>query len=305
MRFFKVPKNYIDFYIVKKYNLLDMKNEAVTYEYPFHQNVQAFTHLEDSRDTNLHKHNYYEIFYLVSGSSFHQCNDITEKITLGDMFLLRPSDKHRFIRPPNCTHRDIIMPLSFFEECCNNIDSDILSMINNSSKPLKSRITSNEIEFIENMIKPLTIGINFNTNHKFLLHISKITCTTLLSFFLKPMQENHQSEAPVWYTQLLEKLSDPKNFKYSLNELISDVPYNQIYLCRAFKKLSGTTMMDYFNKIKLNYAKLYLKTTNNSIETITTDLGFSSPSYFHKIFRSYMNCTPNEFRKMQSDDKSE
>ncbi|HFV8764036.1 TPA: helix-turn-helix domain-containing protein, partial [Escherichia coli] len=56
-----------------------------------------------------------------------------------------------------------------------------------------------------------------------------------------------------------------------------------------FKKL----LIDF----KMKKAVFLLKTTNKSIETISSELGYVYTSYFIKVFRNYFGVTPKQFMK--------
>ena len=45
-------------------------------------------------------------------------------------------------------------------------------------------------------------------------------------------------------------------------------------------------------------AKKMLRNTDESIQTISFDLNFATPSHFSKFFRSKTGMTPKEFRKI-------
>ncbi|WP_394903629.1 helix-turn-helix domain-containing protein [Clostridium butyricum] len=40
----------------------------------------------------------------------------------------------------------------------------------------------------------------------------------------------------------------------------------------------------------------YLCNTNKSIANIAIDVGFNGISYYGKIFKKYMGCTPSQYR---------
>lgn len=70
------------------------------------------------------------------------------------------------------------------------------------------------------------------------------------------------------------------------------------YLCRSFKKLTGCTLIQYINTLKLQYACELLRKTEKPVTEIALDCGFHSAMYFCKVFKSMMNITPTEYRKM-------
>lgn len=82
----------------------------------------------------------------------------------------------------------------------------------------------------------------------------------------------------------------------SLEELAAEFNYNSNYLGKIFKNVTKKTIVEYINFIRLEEAKILLATTKKSITTISLDVGFSSPSYFIKLFKNQYSYTPNDYR---------
>lgn len=80
-------------------------------------------------------------------------------------------------------------------------------------------------------------------------------------------------------------------------ELAKCCAISEAALYAAFKKASGITPNTMKNQLLLEKAKNMLITTDSPIETMSSTLGFSSPSYFRKKFKDYFGITPREMRK--------
>lgn len=72
---------------------------------------------------------------------------------------------------------------------------------------------------------------------------------------------------------------------------------NLSYLCREFKKNTGKTIGEYINERKISEAKRLLRATDQSLVEISDTLGFSSQSYFHRVFKRLTGYTPTEYRE--------
>ena len=84
----------------------------------------------------------------------------------------------------------------------------------------------------------------------------------------------------------------------SLDELAQQVNLNPSYLSSLFKKEVGTTFLQYLNNIRLENACALLKNSPNiSIEVISAQVGYRTPSYFYKVFREKYGMSPNQWRK--------
>lgn len=95
------------------------------------------------------------------------------------------------------------------------------------------------------------------------------------------------------------------NFKtnITLDELCNIVCYNKYALCHYFKGATGATVFDYINFTRVQYASEQLKVKSKSILEIALDSGFSSPTYFNRVFKNVMGCSPSTYRKILSENR--
>lgn len=96
---------------------------------------------------------------------------------------------------------------------------------------------------------------------------------------------------------IVEHLHRDISEKYILSRLSSDLNYSSVYLCSFFKKKTGLTISEYFNKLKISKSYEFLRQTDKSITEIASLLGFCSSNYFCKIFKQEKNMLPKDYRK--------
>jgi len=85
--------------------------------------------------------------------------------------------------------------------------------------------------------------------------------------------------------------------EYNLYELSLNSGVSQAKLQEGFKFLYNRTVTEYIRHIRLENARDMLKNTDLNISQIVYSIGFSSRSYFSKIFKEKYNITPNKFKK--------
>lgn len=85
--------------------------------------------------------------------------------------------------------------------------------------------------------------------------------------------------------------------EYSLEQLSFKSGLTQAKLQEGFKFLYNRTVTEYIRHVRLETARDMLKTTDLNISQIVYSIGFSSRSYFSKIFKEKYNITPNQFKK--------
>jgi AraC-like DNA-binding protein len=66
--------------------------------------------------------------------------------------------------------------------------------------------------------------------------------------------------------------------------------------CRSFKRILKVTPFEYLMEYRVSKAAELLLKSNESISNIAFDVGFNGISYFGKVFKKYMNCSPSEYK---------
>ena len=69
------------------------------------------------------------------------------------------------------------------------------------------------------------------------------------------------------------------------------------YFRKCFKNMKKMTPVEYKNHLKIHRACEILKGSDNSIDTIAKELGFSSSHYFCRTFKSIIGVSPTYYRK--------
>lgn len=83
----------------------------------------------------------------------------------------------------------------------------------------------------------------------------------------------------------------------SIEKIASAVSYSDYYLSKKFHKEMGIKLTDYIKVNKIELAKIYLSTSNKTIQEISELLQFNTRNYFDKIFREIVGVSPNNYRK--------
>ena len=87
--------------------------------------------------------------------------------------------------------------------------------------------------------------------------------------------------------------------RLSVDDVCAELHYNKSYVFRQFKKTTGSSLMAYFTRLKIQKAKEMLRETDISVSSISDQLSFDTPNYFSKTFKRLTSYTPSTYRKMR------
>lgn len=93
-----------------------------------------------------------------------------------------------------------------------------------------------------------------------------------------------------------KKIRNNVDTQYMIDMLTRESGIPAAKLQIGFKHLYGRTVNHFIKDVRLEAAEELIKTTDLTISEITYSVGFSSRSYFSKIFREKYNCSPRSFK---------
>lgn len=147
----------------------------------------------------------------------------------------------------------------------------------------------------------LSNKLSNNTNFKYRDQLANLFMYTALMNIVIPDTKKFPENHSGYYSDLLLQRFD--NFDYvhhSVNQIYRDYPINKVALINSFKELTGSTIIQYQNKKKAEYAAQLLRSTEYSITEIGMQLNFSSPSHFTKMFQAHHGITPKKYKQMHT-----
>lgn len=242
-------------------------------------------------DEFVHEHTFVECFFICEGAIIHKINDTQEILSVGDGVIILPNCLHSFERFQPCIHRDNMISMELFEECCLFFNKSIYDQLL-TRKYIRFHIDTERIQFFEKSV------INYiNCSDVFQkIKYEKLLVTLLLSYITLPDFYNSSSTND-FHARCVAIISDIFNKPNAIELAHQQLPFNKSYLSKKFKDVFGVTMTDYINEMRVKYASYLLSVTEYPLSHICELIGLESLPYFNKLFKSYYHTTPAKYRK--------
>ena len=84
--------------------------------------------------------------------------------------------------------------------------------------------------------------------------------------------------------------------KLSVAEIARTTPVSESLLHRVFRRITGTTIMEYLTRCRIEKAKELLVASTATVSEVSRATGFAASDYFATVFRDKAHCSPSEFR---------
>ena len=118
-----------------------------------------------------------------------------------------------------------------------------------------------------------------------------------LFVFLNKYSIENISTTPGVMSKAVEYINSNIERNITIYEICSEIHMSKYHFCRQFKKTTGTTVMKYILKTRIVMAKNMLLNENLSITEISNRCGFSSVSYFSRVFKDETGVSPLNYKK--------
>jgi len=253
-----------------------------------------------------HFHAEYEIYYLIQGERYYFINNTTYPVKQGSLVFINQHQIHKTMSPQSehISHERVLfsLPTSFLDRINAMIPefhsqqffADNFGVL---SLPLKEQKLMNDIVS--------SLEYELSNEAPYYEHIALMKMAELLLLAKRAIEK----------TDIAKTISVPSTVKHEKVDLIAqyitthyDQPISlpllakecyvsKYYLCRIFKEVTGLTVIEYTNLIRIQTAQKLLRKTEKSITEIAHICGFDNITYFQRVFKNYIGSTPLHYRK--------
>ena len=245
----------------------------------------------------LHWHTYCEFEFVLSGEGTHVLNNMSIPLKRGSAYFCMPNDFHKLKDTPD--NSMIIINIKLNEAI---IDKHVLAKLEKIF--LHRYCTFENEEDIKRMLYLLDMLQGFKSAKFNSKSVSKVliesTLNQILSLFVLKCLEHQEDE--VEHTRNEHRIQKAiefihKNFTSDISQemVASHVGLSVNYFSGHFKELMNLSYSSYLLNLRLNYARSLIQSEHiYSVNDITEMVGFSSVSYFIKVFKNKFGITTNE-----------
>lgn len=117
----------------------------------------------------------------------------------------------------------------------------------------------------------------------------------LISVYQNTIRQDQNYSSSLKVEKVIQYMHQNINIRLTVTELSELVQLSSSYLSRIFKEITGYSIIEYFNKIKIDKAKEQLIEGDKKVKEVARTLGFIDEFYFSRIFKKLEGISPSEF----------
>jgi AraC-like DNA-binding protein len=248
-----------------------------------------------------HSHDCFEILMVLEGSTEYEFEDgRTESLAGGQFLSIAPGVQHRGKHNVRSPAR--LLGILFDPTVTNAIrntpfthkDLEWLTLQIRMGAGYTHRISTD----MRGYIKALSPSLE---------NIRSANAATLVSFrlaicaILLEVARQFSSSGVLEPTQVVQTAMDymKQNLRFddSIESVAKAANCSRARLFSLFKESTGMTPNDYWLRLRVEHARLLLRTTNHSVTKIAMQSGFSTSQYFSAVFKKYSGTSPRDYRQ--------
>lgn len=271
----------------------------------------------------LHRHDFIEIAYIVSGRGIHQVGDRQYRTRAGDLFIINHDVAHGFFPLPEDAEKDstssgtspvvyncVFLP-TFLD--ASLLDSASFGHVASSwlFRTLFPETGIPEADLHLSGADSREIGALFAQMHgeyrearKGYADIIRALLILIIIKVFRLMDAAPASSASDTHRRLVDQAIAYMKEHFSTELRLEDVAMQSFvskhHFSRLFREVTGTRFSDYIQQLRIDQAVLLLRTTEKKVVDIAAECGFHDLKNFYVIFRKQLGCTPGDYRKNQA-----
>lgn len=252
------------------------------------------------KEVMLHHHDFYEVYFFLSGNVQYNIESRSYLLTPGDVLLISPMELHQPMFGPE--HRE-------YERIVLWIDKQFLEGFSIPGQPF-TECFDTENPYHTNLLRPEGVNRQFltflleqlisesSTNDPY-AEVASLTCLAqvlvqLNRLVLKQRKEENIAGPDSTVYNVLGYINEHYSENLSLDDLANRFFISKYHLAREFQRLVGTSVHRYIVQKRLVMAKQMLSTGRPSSE-VYQHCGFGDYSNFYRAFKAEYQISPKEF----------
>lgn len=281
-----------------------MEATIIPYELPEVENHSFFfvdIHLETDVEAKLHRHNAWELYYVIHGYGNRIAGDTLQPFSAGDVALIPPDMSHRWEFAPasadsNGCIRYLMVAFSHaLVERCMAVFPELRNRLTGITFPTDAlKFGSESSQTIRRMLSQMNEMDELGRLCEMFRLLPVIFTSSDHTFAGKPMRiEKDVRRMQRICTYVMAHYSH----SISLDEISVEADMNRSAFCSYFKRCKGMTFSQFVTQYRLNTACELLKHSQKQVSEICYTVGFNDLPHFIRVFTNAMGISPSKYRK--------
>lgn len=258
----------------------------------------------------VHKHDFLELCYIISGNATHYVDGIPFELTKGDLLVIDTDQTHYYKSEGGVLYANMILLPDFISDNLhsNHTALDVFAYYlynsefrseNGSTKPLLVSFRGNDLISADGIVNSMCDELLSKESN----YVEVVSSYLNILFYLiirnieKSNNDNVMHDIRDMIPGIIEYIEGNCGNQITLNEVAAKYFYSPSYFSRAFKKYFGTPFSSYVQNIRIQKIIKLLEDSSLSIEEISERIGYNDKRELYRAFKNVTGTSPGNYRK--------
>ena len=242
-----------------------------------------------------HTHDYYELFYVMTGEGWHGINGARRALEPGMLVFIRPRDCHQLLgRGSGVEFVNVSFSPTVTTPLWSHLDGgtkDVYELWERPDMPWTLYLSAAGRDDFENALERLSRSRRDELS-------SAAFLMTVLDIARESQTKNSdKSQVPAWLAQVVERIREPEVFREGAAAFAALTGRSLEHVGRQTRRYYGSTPMQLIQRARLAYAAQQLEMGRTNISELSYACGYESLSHFIRLFHKQYGEAPLRYRR--------
>ncbi|WP_411345319.1 AraC family transcriptional regulator [Paenibacillus sp. WLX1005] len=251
-----------------------------------------------------HWHRHMEFLYVESGEAMIECNAEPVHVRAGDLIVLNGNDLHQGTSLSNqLVYYALIADLQSLQSPSQDaVETRFITPMTQNRLLFRTHIRG-DAELQRCMEDIIDEFRNRRVGHELSVKSYMYRLLTLLvRGYVADVSNWKHNENRMRnlerFTPILQHIEQCYADEMTIEQLAGMAGLSRFHFSRLFHELTGRTVTEYINRVRINRAEYLLINTGMTVSEVAMAAGYNDISYFSRTFKKYRDVAPSEIREL-------
>lgn len=252
------------------------------------------------------KHDFWEFLYVDRGEVSVSSNGEEKILKQGQVIFHKPNEFHTVVCNGIISPNLVVISFVSNDDQLEYFKDKVINVCNRAKNMLSTMIDEAKLAFTTDIADPyfkrmvladscddLSLALIKSALQTFLIYLIRQKAGSRVNY----SSSIHIKENKNRVDNIISFLNDNVENNLNLDMICDDCMIGKSLIQRIFKEQTGWSVMEYYYRLKIERAKLMIKSGDMNFSEIAEKLGYSTIHYFSRQFKKIVGMSASEYSR--------